>query len=69
MCAVAVAGSKLDGTGLEKLHITHTQVAAATAGNWGCRTRGVAALAGAALTRFGGFGTTVIFADDLRNPA
>lgn len=72
MWAVAVAGSKLEGTGLEKLHITHTQVAAVTGCNWGCRTRGVDRLdplAGAASMRLGGFGTSVIFADDLRNPA
>ena len=66
---MAVPGSKLEGTGLEKLHITHTQVAAVTVGNWGCLTRGLDALAGAALGRFGGFGTKVIFAEDLRKPA
>lgn len=70
--AVAVAGSKLEGTGFEKLHITQTQVAAVAGWNWGCRTRRLDRLdpfAGAASMRLGGLGTSVIFADDLRNPA
>lgn len=69
--AVAVAGSKVGGTGLEKLHITHTHVAAVTGCDWGCRTRGLDRWdpLGAASMRLGGLGTSVIFADDLRNPA
>jgi hypothetical protein len=67
--AVAVAGSKLEGTGLEKLHITHTQVAADAGGGRVCDDRVLEDLVRAAVPRFGGLGKRVIFADDLRKPA
>jgi hypothetical protein len=84
---LAVAGSKFDGTGFEKLHIAHTQVAAVTCGGsdgglktLSARAGGVALVrtvvilavdvaCGRMETRFIGFGTIVILADDLRNPA
>ena len=75
VCAVAVVGSKLEGTGLEKLQMTHTQVAAVTGGNSGCWDRGLFTrlpsdeLGVDVFIRFGGFGTRVTFAEDLRKPA
>jgi hypothetical protein len=85
VCALAEAGSKFEGTGLEKLHIVHTHVAVDTAGgSEGGRPR-ASPRAGdcvpsprgepPAPTRacreplFGGLGTMVILADDFRNPA
>jgi hypothetical protein len=82
VCAVAVVGSKLDGTGLGKLHIVQTHVAV-LACEWlegGDRNEGSEAgdgeedaAAAAALdwndARLAGFGISVTLADDLRNPA
>jgi len=76
----AVVGSKLEGTGFERLHIVHTQVAVVTGWRSGGGGRGLLAAAGDALPaweagdprlcatdRFG-FGMRVIFAEDFRKP-
>ncbi len=82
VCAVAVVGSKLEGTGLGKLHIVQTHVAV-VAWEWlggGDRSKGSDvgkgeedAAAAMALdcndARFAGLGISVTFADDFRNPA
>lgn len=41
MCAFAVAGSKFDGTGFEKLHIVQTQVAEVFGGSAGAGRKGL----------------------------
>lgn len=41
VCALAEVGSKFDGTGLEKLHIVHTQVAEETFGRSGAEREGL----------------------------
>lgn len=82
VCAVAVVGSKLEGTGLGKLHIVQTHVAALACerfeGGDSSEVSDVgkaedAAAAATALdcndARFAGFGNSVTLADDLRNPA
>ena len=85
VCAFAVEGSKLDGTGLEKLQIVHTHVVALAAG--GSTTGGRIGLSfrrpgdevpfpganpgdrGPSDERLVAFGMSVTLADDLRNPA
>lgn len=74
--AVAVVGSKFEGTGFEKLQMTHTQVAAVTGTCSGCWVLGLPTrrpsdpgLFKGALPRFGGFGTSVTLGEDLRNLA
>jgi hypothetical protein len=85
VCALAVEGSKLDGTGLEKLQMVQTHVAVLA---WGGSTGG--ALIGLSVRvtdeelpfpdaspgdrgcredRFVALGISVILADDLRKPA
>jgi hypothetical protein len=77
-----VVGSKFDGTGLGKLHIVQTHVAALACGGFEGEDRNKGSEAGrgeedaavaAALdwndARFAGFGISVTFADDFRNPA
>jgi len=80
---LAVVGSKLDGTGLEKLQMVQTQVAALAGsggGRYGLSDRAgdpVPGLPGDDIAdalvcsdeRFSGLGIRVIFAEDLRNPA
>jgi len=72
----ASAGSKLEGTGLEKEHIGQTQVALGGRGAGAglpCRGGVDAVLCGGADTPrdscFKGFGYSVILAEDLRKPA
>lgn len=74
----ARAGSKLEGTGLEKEHIGHTQVALAGGGGAGLPCRGGVldeaggGGGGAEMPRdscFKGLGNSVILAEDLRKPA
>lgn len=81
--AFAVTGSKLDGTGLEKLHIVQTQVAEVACDCSGFdlglseRVRddpfrwwlAPETAEGNMDERLGGFGINVIFAEDLKNPA
>lgn len=82
--AFAAAGSKFEGTGLEKLHMVQTHVADVTGSGgslgepsgWGEAAeplRQRAATLDAAWVRaeerLGGFGTIVILADDFRKPA
>lgn len=81
----AVVGSKFEGTGFEKLQIGHIQVAVVVGegsgvGRWNWpSTRdngdelalrdGSSRFGTRVSVRFGGLGTSVIFAEDLRNPA
>lgn len=87
VCAFAVEGSKLEGTGFEKAHIGHTHVALfAGVGSAGGRWKGLSDRAGDDVAlldgidtaeiclfwtddRFDGFGTSVILAEDFKNPA
>lgn len=83
VCGLAVAGSKLEGTGLEKLQMVQTQVAAVEgdgSGGAGCSGlsdddggSGEAVPTAGDLDccdeRLAGFGMSVTFGDDLRNPA
>ena len=83
VCVFAVVGSKLIGTGLEKLHIVQTQVAVlATCGDGGdiagVLLSCVVFLVGDAdaerprernAERFNGFGMSVILAEDFKKPA
>lgn len=88
VCALAVAGSKFNGSGFEKVHIGHIHVAELTGtgsgvGRWNglsVRDNGdaVALLDGVLRLdtarfcteeRLEGFGTSVIFAEDLKKPA
>lgn len=82
---MAEVGSKLEGTGFEKVHIVQTQVALVTVGGSGgarypdseCAGDPVAFLceldafdmARLWCDRLGGFGIRVTLADDLRKPA
>lgn len=74
----AIAGSKFEGTGFEKEHIGHTQVALCCGAGAGLLCRGgvvavgLPGIAGVGAPRascFKGLGKNVIFAEDLRKPA
>lgn len=79
VCSLAVVGSKLDGTGLEKLQMVHTHVAELAGGvSTGGARKGLSTrCAGEAFPLRNGWrdarllalGTKVILGDDLRNPA
>lgn len=68
-----IVGSKLDGTGFGKLQMVQTHVAALRCA---FEAGGIKAWSGFGVdeevvkgVRFGGFGISFIFAEDLRNPA
>lgn len=75
--AFAVEGSKFEGTGLEKEHMGHTQVALGLGVGAGAGLACRSGVDGAVLARTAGprdrdlegFGKRVTFADDLRKPA
>jgi hypothetical protein len=75
--ALAVEGSKLDGTGLENEHIGHTHVALEGGTEAGAGLPCLSGVVGAVLASAGvprdncfeGFGKRVILAEDLMNPA
>lgn len=74
--AFAVDGSKLDGTGLEKEHMGHTQVALSGGADAGAGLPLPSGVGGALLvlggpcdSRFDGLGKSVTLPEDLRKPA
>lgn len=79
VCSLAVVGSKLDGTGLEKLQMVHTHVAELVGGvsTGGARKGLCTRCAGEAFPlrdswsdpRLLALGTKVILGEDLRKPA